>query len=476
MRKKILGIVFVLFLAITLVACGDKTGNGGGNNGGNDNGNGDNGNGDNNNGGGNQGDPTEIVIMHGAVHEIDPFNDSYSGNEQAARRQLHDKVEKDLNVKIVYKPYPSEAQWGQQRVNSIIDWHLADKAEADIYWITSQWLAEISKSEAIKEIPLSWYNTYGKNISSKFLDATEIQGKYYGFGPDTIYGERALFYNSALLKQWELEDPAKLWQSGDWTWDKFEELARAAGARTEENQYVLGSVSSKYVENMIPSNGGHMVDLNLQRAGNYKIGFLDNPAIEVYNLFERLWSLDLFEPNGVYDAGSIGWQSGNILFHPGDLWFVNADNRWAGFDFVKSGNLGVVPFPLPEGKTKADYKQPSGQNAIYTIASNPKDRDKEELSFEVWNRLQLWNSEEEMANNFEDRLKRAFEDEIYVEVFMDIYDKSYFDIFADLNVASTHVGMAWQTQVVHGIKDGTTRNKIEAIMSIYEEALKNFFE
>src|SRR5690554_7610297 len=47
--------------------------------------------------------PTEIVIMHGALEEVDPFDPAFSGREQQARQNKQREVEERLNVKVVYK-------------------------------------------------------------------------------------------------------------------------------------------------------------------------------------------------------------------------------------------------------------------------------------------------------------------------------------------------------------------------------------
>ncbi len=43
-------------------------------------------------------EPTEIVIMHGAPYEVDPFHADFSGTEQQARQALQRDVEERLNV------------------------------------------------------------------------------------------------------------------------------------------------------------------------------------------------------------------------------------------------------------------------------------------------------------------------------------------------------------------------------------------
>lgn len=413
------------------------------------------------------GRPTEIVIMHGAPNEVDPRRSDFSGREKARRIQLHQEVERDLNVKIVYAPYPADAPWGPRRQEAIINWHIAGQKSADIYWLTTIWLAEIAKSNAI--IPIDdWLGTYGKNIDDSALDLTYFQGKTWGFAPEPFRGERGIFINLALLDEAGVADPVELWNDGEWTWTKFTEWAVEAQRALGANQYVLGGQPSTYAESLIPLNGGSIVDSMLEQ-----VFFAAPQAMQTYDLLEDLHGRGLFEPGGSYDSGSDAWRNGNVLVHPGQLWFVRADNRWGEFEFVQNGNIGVVPFPLPEGKTVADYRIPLGGEAVYTIAANPADKAKEELSFEVWNRLQLWEDEETEALNFEDRLGAIFDDRRHVEVFLEIYDRVYFDIHEQLGIAAFGTD-AWQVNVNSGVVAKTTRTRIQGILPIYTTALAEY--
>lgn len=412
------------------------------------------------------GRPTEIVIMHGAVHEIDPRHKDYTGTEQANRIALHEQIEEEMNVKIVYKQYPPNAPWGPGRQEAIINWHLAGNAEADIYWIPTIWLTEIAKSNAI--VPINkWLNKHGKKINDDVIEMTNLHGQVYGFSPEPFTGEKGLFYNVELLEDLGIDDPVDMWNAGNWNWDTFEALAIQAKAALSSEQAVLGGNPAIYAESLIPLNGGSIVTTV---SG---IGFNRNPAFEVYEYLNGLYNKGLFEPNPGYDAGSDLWAAGNVLFHPGNLWFVRADNRFGEYEFVQKGKIGVVPYPLPVGKSKSSYKQPIGGEAIYTVAANPNDRDKEELAFEVWNKIQLWDTFQPYGVNFEDSLIKTFDEQKFVDVYMEIYDKVYYDVYTDLGI-SQYGTNSWYSRVNLGIKDNTARTKMDEIIDAYQKALDEY--
>lgn len=457
MKKKIFGFLFVFFIALTLVACGDKTGGGNGGGGGNTP-------------GGNTPAPEEIVIMHGAVHEIDPRHPNYSGREQGAKLKKLEEVEKDLNVKVTFKAYPPSAPWSDKRAEYIINQHITGQAEADIYWVTTQWLGMLVEANAIVPISRSWQREYGKNVDKSYLDASTMRGQEWGFGPDALSGDQGLFYNDALRKTWDLEDPVELWNKGEWTWSKFEQFADAAKNKAvAEGTAVLGSHPSLYAANLIPLNGGSIASLKDQR-----IGMADTEASETYTYLERLYSKGLFETDPNYDKGSTAWGNGQVLFHPGSLWFVKADNRWGDYDFVKQGHIGVVPYPMPDGSDKSKYVKPLGGEAIYTIASNPKNKAKEELSYRVWNEIQLWATDEEGEDTFRDVLDGIFSDPKWVDVYMETSKNVYFDIHEDIGISSYQPD-AWQSRVNAGIRNGDTISRLSEILPTYQKAMEDYF-
>src|SRR5690554_658744 len=473
--KKFFSIILMLLLGFVLVACnGTDTPDPG--NGGTDPGNGDvdpgNGDGDTDPdpdpGNGNTEPPTEIVIMHGAPNEVDPRRDDFSGREKAARIALHEEVEKELNVKIKYEAYPADAPWGPQRSAKIIDWHTIGQPRADIYWITTIWLKEIVDSGAI--VPLDqWYGQYGDPYDVVYESGKTVsnyKGQHWGANPEPFRGENGLFINLELLQEIGVTNPLTYWDEGTWTWDTFTSWVAEANNALGANQHVLGSVPSRYIQNMIPLNNGRIIDNVLGQ-----VAFNNNRAHEVYNLFLEL--KDFFEPGGEYDSGSAAWKAGNVLVHPGSLWLVRASNRWGDADFIKNDNIGVVPFPLPKGASKDDYIQPLAGEAIYTVATNTANPAKEELAFEVWTRVQLWDSPEVLEDAYEDRLISIFGDMDYVNVMKEISGNVYLELNEQLGI-SAFGSTSWQVNVNSGIAEGSVRARMEEILPVYRTALEEY--
>lgn len=412
-------------------------------------------------------DPTEIVIMHGAPYEVDPFHPDFSGTEQQARQALQRQVEEELNVIVKYQAYPASAAWGPSRVTAIINASVAGDPLADIYWTTSDWIQQLADGNAI--IPVDQYmSTHGANIHEDFIEVGSYMDHVYGFGANNLTVDVGLYYNADLVSTLGVDNPTQLYLDGVWTWTKFETWAtevQTALSIQGEDFYALGGAFSSYAESMVPLNGGSLINATTGR-----VSFAQTPALETYSFLSELNSKGLFEPAGTYDAGSPLWRAGKVAVHPGSLWFVTADNRWGDLSF----ELGFVPFPMSDAykSSGGEYVSPVSGVAVYNIASGMTP-EKEELVFQVWNELQLWKTEQELQDDFELTLLTKFDDELYVEAYLDIYDKIYLELINAIGIL-TYGENGWRPNINAGIREGTARTNMDRIKPIYETALDDY--
>lgn len=408
----------------------------------------------------------EIVIMHGAVYEIDPFHENYSGTDQLARQELQTQVEAEYNVEIIYKNYPASAAWGPDRVTSIVQASVVGEPLSDIYWITSDWIQELVKGNALADVS-PYMNSIGSNIDDAYLDIGDYQNGVYGFESykPTING--GLYYNADLIESLGVDNPTDLYLDGEWNWSKFEEWATEVQTILDgqaEEMYALGGVLSYYAEYMLSLNGGSLINKQTGR-----VSFAQAPALETYDFLTTLWNKGLFETAGQYDAGSPLWMGGKIAMHPGDLWFLSADNRWGTIPF----ELGFVPYPSGDDYT-GEYSSPISGVAIMSIASGMT-AEREELVFRVWNALQLWKTDEQTDADFELTLLTKFDKQKYVDAYLDVYDKIFLDITNAIGI-SAYSENGWVRNINAAIKEGTSRTAVDRIKPIYEAALEEYLE
>ncbi len=408
--------------------------------------------------------PTEIVIMHGAPYEVDPFHADYTGTEQLIKQQRQRAVEEQYNVTVIYRPYPANAPWGPDRVTAIIQSSVSGDQLADIYWSTSDWIQALANGDAI--VPINQYlSTFGKNISPSYLEVGSYQGQNWGFENGNLTVDVGLYYNASLIDNLGVDNPTELYLNGEWTWSRFDTWATQVQTMLTaqgNDGHALGGMLSYYAESMIPLNGGSLIN-----ASSGRVAFAQNPALETYTFLNSLYTKGLFELTPQYDAGSPEWMAGKVAIHPGSLWFVSADNRWGSIAF----ELGFVPYPRSDSYT-GDYASPVSGVAIYHVASGMT-AEKEALVFQVWNELQLWKTETQLRDAFELSLLTKFDDEIYVEAYLDIYNKTYLDLCNAIGI-SAYSENGWRRNVNLAIREGTARTVMDQIKPIYEAALETY--
>ena len=409
-------------------------------------------------------EPEIITIMHGAVYEIDPFHEAYSGTEQLEKQELQRLIEETLNVVINYEEYPPSAGWGPSRINAIIQSSVSGDPLSDIYWITSDWVQQLADAEALADVT-PYLNTHGSNIDDSYLEVGSYQGGNYGFEVGNVQIGHGLYYNADLVENLGVDNPTDLYLAGDWNWTEFEIWATDVQTQLSaqgDDMFALGGMLSYYAMNMIPLNGGSLINSVTAR-----VSFAQKPALDTYDFLTNLYNKGLFELSPQYDAGSPEWMAGKVAMYPGSLWFVTADNRWGMLPF----ELGFVPYPVADDFI-GEYISPVSGVALMSVASGMS-QEREELVFQVWNELQLWKTDAELADAFELTLMTKFDEEIYIEAYLEIYDKTYLDLINAIGI-SAYSENGWNRNINGAIREGTSRTIVDQIKPIYEAALDDY--
>jgi len=408
--------------------------------------------------------PEVITIMHGAVSQVDPFLEDYSGTEQLDRQAQITLIEEELNVDIVFEQYSPSAAWGPSRVTSIIQSSVSGDHLSDLYWIASNWIQQLVMGDAIASVS-PYMVEHGGNLDESYIEIGSYQDEVYGFGTGQVQISYGLYYNADLVENLGVENPTELYLAGDWNWTKFETWATEVQTQLSaqgDDMYALGGIMSYYAQNMIPLNGGSLINSQTGR-----VAFTQKPALDTYDYLTNLYNKGLFELSPQYDAGSPEWMAGKVAMHPGELWFVSASNRWGSLPF----ELGFVPFPVADDFA-GEYISPVNGVALLVMASG-MDPEREELVFQVWNEIQLWKTDEELASDYELILLTKFDKEIYIEAYLEVYDKIYFDLISAMTISAFSAD-SWNLNINGGIREGTSRTVVDQIKPIYEAALDEY--
>src|SRR5690554_3231428 len=284
MKKRILLVMIIMF-SLVLISC-KKPDNGNGNG---------NGNGDEEKydlGG------IDFVIRANVADRVDPRSEEYERMYRNEKLANIEKVEEKYNVKVKYVNYPTNASWGEQRDNWIIEQAQLGTTESHVFEVTSNSVANLAVQGAI--LPLDdLIDKFGnKGLWEKKRGFGTILGKSYVYDDVYSQAEEGIYYNSDLLSEYLGEDrsiePTELWEKGEWTWEAFADLAHELNEKlnherpTEEGgpQFVLGGRTYDWAYPMVGTNGGQLVD------NEFKSHLTDDAVVETLSFLNSLYDVD----------------------------------------------------------------------------------------------------------------------------------------------------------------------------------------
>lgn len=164
-------------------------------------------------------------------------------------------IETNLNCKIKY------VRSDQQQINVSIQ---AGKPIVDIWWLSN--IPEfISAYSAGQLTNLSALKAFDPENRENFTDLSEIAkvgNDYYGVQPNT-YGSIPYFTANVIVANLDIlknvgvtENDLKQWQeSGQWTWEKFEEVAQKVKNNTGGyNKYAIGDGGGRFYQALMNAN------------------------------------------------------------------------------------------------------------------------------------------------------------------------------------------------------------------------------
>ncbi|MBQ8292882.1 MAG: hypothetical protein IJX78_03625 [Bacilli bacterium] len=310
----------------------------------------------------------EIEIMVLPVSEYDPNDANYSGERKTEKRQLIAKIESEYNIDIVYKDYPAEAPWGPERVKWIFTGVLNGTDVGDIFLIDSSWVPTLARNSAIAEL----YNTkretgiftdYNYEQSNNYNLMGQYNSKVYAYASGEARPDHWLHYNQDLIDQYNLPDPATLWNNNEWTWSAFKDLLAQAQAlfdaeKEKGEKWAFGGDYFDVAKGLVAARGGAFIK-------NGRVLLTSQTVIDVFSDLQEIENL-YWEPNGS-TVSTTNFKDGLVLFQTGGMWFYGNAERWpATLDF----SISAVPYPRNDDDVNLDtYQIPIGYEGMYAIRS-----------------------------------------------------------------------------------------------------------
>lgn len=171
---------------------------------------------------------------------------------------------------------------------------------------------------------------------------------------DTIYGFEALghsreariiMWNKSLFEREGLESLYDIYERGEWTWDKFEEiiydLTKDTTGDGEYDRFGIGcSVLEKEMYDWLVSNGARLA--HVDDDGKFVFDLLRPEVVETFDFIQKLWQQGVYTDGISREQAAMWIDIGTHISNPG---------RQAEFYSVQSDEWGIIPLPQgPNGK------------------------------------------------------------------------------------------------------------------------------
>ena len=256
---------------------------------------------------------------------------------------------------------------------------LAGDPVVDIgYHITSRVLPSLIEGGIV--YPVSDLSTIDLNDYKWRADVTEAgyyKGKNYTFllkDPEIRYG---IFWNKTLFKQNGLPDLYDLVDNGEWTWEKFKEIATQANKDTDSDGTVdIHGFAAR--ENLswcyLYSNGAYVSE---KTDSGMDVNLSDPAVVEALNALQDFTTTVDYRDS--IDWSNEEWNAMITGFRDGDTMML-LEEFWVSYAYFNSADTpmtdewGWVPFPKgPSATDWSCYGKENGCRVILNGIENPEE-------------------------------------------------------------------------------------------------------
>ncbi len=327
--KKVRVYSFLLFAMMLIVtACAGGNNNDGGNNGAAVNTSADNVTEE-------QEEATPKIDLGGRTIKVAAWYDQKPAGNTAGEKARLDKLaelEKKYNLKFEFVSVPF-AEYMDKFTTTM----LAGEPFADIVLMELKRSLPVIKQDFV--MPISEFTSATDDINNEqrlLMKLPAIGGTEYSF----FYPEVSIvgmYYNRDLVKKLGVQDPQELYSAGQWNWDKFLELAKAATRDTDNDgkfdTFGYSGWAADAARHLGVTNNALFVYEDLT------LGLSDPKYVETMEFVNRLFNVESVVR--VKTGNKMDWGETNT-FRDGDvLMSINHDWNMGGLPF----EVGIVPNP-----------------------------------------------------------------------------------------------------------------------------------
>lgn len=298
----------------------------------------------------------EVTIVVPSIIDYDPNDRFYAGSQKTEKQELQGIVEKEYNISIKYVAYAQD--WGKARVKWIKE-GLENKEDiGDIFLIDSSWIKGLAENQLITDLT-NIFQDYKYTQDEYYNELSRVDNKIYGYKTGYFYPDYWLYYNQNLIEEYNLPDPATLWNKGEWTWSNFLDLVEQAQSQFDQEgrgiKWALDAEPYILSKGLLSASG-------MKLSSDDKVLIAGEEQQKMYKKFQEMENLYWITGGSV-----LGWpfRDGFALFSTGELSYCNNPLIWPE---TLHFEISAVPYPRSDEDQNLDeYQIPITTGDMYTI-------------------------------------------------------------------------------------------------------------
>ena len=345
-------------------------------------------------------------------------------NEQKKQCITRSNEAHDTSIKWVsYKDQLSHS-------TEIINQHSTGEYEADLYNINSNYVNQLAEAGAIREIPEALINKYFPDYYFRVnKEIGSYKGKLYGIWPERNNVNMGIYINIDLLENAGLDNPAALWNDGEWNWTALESLAAEFKSAYPDKEF-LGINNYQLASYLIGSNGGYTINPYTD-----EVVYDDSRAVNALTFAQNL------HKNGyIYNANAEGqgltdveirskYINGELLMYFGSDWISgDATILKPGDSGIVKFNQGMVAMPVGSDVTdiESEYRLPITVSNLWVFRGNMTDAEIEKF-LQYFSNITPWGDDDVADKRYENTMRDHLSDRDSLKAYCNASKYGYYE-------------------------------------------------
>ena len=360
-------------------------------------------------------------------NHLDPFFILAKQDElNAQKKQCITRSNEVHDTSIQWVSYKDQLS----HATEIINQHSTGEYEADLYNINSNYVNQLAEAGAIREIPEHLLNKYFPDYYFRVnKEIGSYKGKLYGIWPERNNVNMGLYINIDLLDDAGLDNPATLWNNGEWNWTALETLAAEFKSAYPDKEF-LGINNFQLASYLIGSNGGYTIN-----------PYTDEVEYDSTNAVNALTFAQNLHKNGyIYNEDAEGkgltdieirtkYISGELLMYFASDW-ISGDAT-----ILKPGDNGIIKFnqgmvSMPVGSDVTDmetqYRLPITVSNLWVFRGNMTDAEIERF-LQYYANITPWGDDEVADKRYENTMRDHLSDRDSLKAYCNASKYGYYE-------------------------------------------------